>query len=554
MPTAPNHVLQCLSPSAPSLSYLRLHVTPLNESLIQAILPAAVLPKARNISYHTIKTFPENCYGFVDLPSVEAEKLKNKLNGAILKGKKIRIGNARPEGTPAPLGAAGNQANLSKVQRIKVERSMKKDARGEAGREAQEPRQKEGTLSGVELTGRTVKRGWSKAKGDYNARKPKEKKEYTSIKEKDKSERKRQLDSVYTDGPEMLFKTQLPPTAHAAESASKRQKKGHYRKAVIHEFENTTTFPTFVKAAPSIPRAKQTVEYVEGKGWIGEDGAIIEPAKSDKNLRLASLASGPKCSGEGKTGPEQEVPAKDQKEVQQEKKETSSSDETDTFTEESENSDGGHDPEGAQQPSSKKEDDDSTRPKFSGSAKALTIKIPSTPGSSKVHPLEALYKRRNTEETPGDAKECESAFTFFGDVPIEEIDEETKSPAAAAQLPLTPFSQQDFESRHMRSAAPTPDTVHPRRSSKFWSREGGMMDGNDDGGHGKAHFTADTLDAKHGDQVQHPEDWDGQSENRADFRETFYARRSELLRSWNSIRKAARKEKRYRDNLSRSYR
>jgi len=48
-----------------------------------------LLDSVSNVSYHTLQTFPENSYGYLDIPTMEAEKIKKKLNGAILKGKKI---------------------------------------------------------------------------------------------------------------------------------------------------------------------------------------------------------------------------------------------------------------------------------------------------------------------------------------------------------------------------------------------------------------------------------------------------------------------------------
>src|SRR5271170_3536799 len=75
--------------------YTRLHITPLNPTLLPSILPPAVLTAARNISYHSLQTFPEKEFGFVDLPSMEARKIKKKLNGSILKGTKVKIEEAR---------------------------------------------------------------------------------------------------------------------------------------------------------------------------------------------------------------------------------------------------------------------------------------------------------------------------------------------------------------------------------------------------------------------------------------------------------------------------
>ena len=75
---------------------VRLHITPLSPDLLSAILPSSIAHLAEAVSYHTLDVFPECNYGYLELPSMEAEKLKKKLNGSILKGKKIQIEEARP--------------------------------------------------------------------------------------------------------------------------------------------------------------------------------------------------------------------------------------------------------------------------------------------------------------------------------------------------------------------------------------------------------------------------------------------------------------------------
>ena len=67
---------------------VRLHITPLSPELLSAVLASHTAHLADNISYHTLETFPENNYGYLELPPMEAEKLKKKLNGSILKSKK----------------------------------------------------------------------------------------------------------------------------------------------------------------------------------------------------------------------------------------------------------------------------------------------------------------------------------------------------------------------------------------------------------------------------------------------------------------------------------
>ena len=75
---------------------IRLHITPFTAELHDRVIPPSLRPLAGNISYHTVQTFPERSFGFVELPSMEAEKLKKKLNGSTLKGTKIAIEEAKP--------------------------------------------------------------------------------------------------------------------------------------------------------------------------------------------------------------------------------------------------------------------------------------------------------------------------------------------------------------------------------------------------------------------------------------------------------------------------
>jgi hypothetical protein len=120
--------------------YTRLHITPLNPDLLKTIIPASILPNACHISYHTIQTFPEKSYGYVELPVMDAEKIKKKLNGSILKGTKVKIDKARPQ-KEAVLEEA-----VAEPDRPKKEKKKKR---------------KRDELSGVEIGERRVKRGWT---------------------------------------------------------------------------------------------------------------------------------------------------------------------------------------------------------------------------------------------------------------------------------------------------------------------------------------------------------------------------------------------------------
>ncbi|KAG4029846.1 hypothetical protein MFRU_014g01410 [Monilinia fructicola] len=232
--------------------FTRLHITPLNPNLLTTIIPPSILPNAKNISYHTIETFPDKAYGFVDLPSMDAEKLKRKLHGSILKGSKIRIETARPAKDLSP---AEEPEEAPKRQRERKD-PIRKRKRGEE------------TIPAAVIGNRKVKRGWTTTAADINKAK-RESKEIKNV-----------VKSKYTTNEECLFKTILPPNvaahtkATSGEKSSRRSKKG--RGTIVHEFAKSTKYATFLRTSGKGPRVKSAVEFVDGKGWIDEDGNVVE--------------------------------------------------------------------------------------------------------------------------------------------------------------------------------------------------------------------------------------------------------------------------------------
>jgi RNA recognition motif-containing protein len=127
----------------------RLHITPFNPSILDRFVPDAVKPVATNISFHAVETFPERGFGYVELPSSEAQKLKNKLNGTMLKGTKIKIEEAKPEKKRKSREEAAPDADDGKVRK-KAKKEKTKRKVGEL------------VVEGHELPeGRHVKRGWT---------------------------------------------------------------------------------------------------------------------------------------------------------------------------------------------------------------------------------------------------------------------------------------------------------------------------------------------------------------------------------------------------------
>ncbi|KAI1641842.1 hypothetical protein F4815DRAFT_277242 [Daldinia loculata] len=515
--------------SANPVPYTRLHITPLDESLLSVVVPSSVLPRARNISYHTIETFPDKQYGFVDLPAADADKIKRKLNGAVLRGIKMRIEKAKPESIPEPTGAAG-------------ESEVKKDRKKKRKREID-------VTPGVELEGRKVKRGWTTSDREMIEEKRKTKKEKKS---KEGKKKKRETKSKYTDGPECLFKTKLPDAGISSKDnqnpdGSKKKKHKSGREVVMHEFEKTTKHPSFLKSTTE-KSSLGAVSFEDGVGWVDEHGAVVEPVANKRpSVNSSKPAAGSKPSELATSAEDDDTTSS-----------SGSSDDSDDAEMLSQVVDSSDD-EGEEQPTELKLDTQiltspvsilktgSARPKSSGSTTSLTIKIPPvTPAPTKVHPLEALYKRpKGGPEIPSEAQ----PFSFF-DGDDDDIEEDESAMGPPSQPPMTPFTKQDFEYRNVRSAAPTPDTAHPSRTFNLWPRQGSADDIAEDDEEGELEDNGEhagtSTNATHASS-------DGQTPA-SDFQRQFWESRGDLNRSWRRRRKAVSKEKRYRDNRARAER
>jgi len=530
--------------------YVRLHVTPLDAGLITAVLSSALLPKARNISYHTIETFPDKRYGFLELPNDDAEKLKKKLNGAVLKGVKIRIGSARPSSIPAPLAeeAMAKEKTSKKTAEVVLPPKDKKDKSKKRKRDVEQ-------LSGVVLEeGRTIKRGWTSADEPKEKRSKKDKEKES--KDKKSKDKKKQNKSKYTDHAECLIKTVLPanaaPLADAENSTpTKKKKKGKSREVVIHEFERTTKFPTFLKAVAPAGRSGAPPEFVEGKGWVNEAGDVVEAVKTRPPPAPKVLLS-------------RKSKNRDQKSILNEESATNSTDDESAAESEPETPapvDGGSP---ASEPAASDTSFPSSpvkleppRPRSSGSTRSLSIRIPpATPSEAKVHPLEALYKRSQQPdgETPKAAPDTQG-FSFFANdgqgSAEEDVDTDVGEPSVI-RMPLTPFTRQDLESRGIRSAAPTPDTAHPNRRFTPW--EPVNVNEEEEGDEEELAELAgeDSEEDEHGLSNSAAIQGGETNANAAsDFQTWFWANRGDLNRSWKKRRKTAGKEKRYRENKAR---
>ncbi|KAK4149332.1 hypothetical protein C8A00DRAFT_18964 [Chaetomidium leptoderma] len=528
------------TPPLDNAVYVRLHVTPLDAELLKVVLSSTLLPKARSISYHTIDTFPEKQYGFLELPFEDADKLRKKLNGAVLKGVKIRIEHARPSGIPAPL--AEEAMAEEKIPQNAAEGLLpRKDKRKKRKRDGEE-------LSGAVLKDdRKIKRGWT------SADESKERRSKTDKEKKGKEKgKKKQAKSKYTDHAECLVKTVLPanavPSTDADHStATKKKKKGKSREVVVHEFERATKFPTFLKAVAPACQFGAPLEFVDGKGWVNEDGDVVETVKTRPPPSARVLLPGSRSEDRshgtipdeenttsssdeepaGESGPKRPLPASHSSSVP----ESTESD--------------------ASSPSSPAQSDP-LRPRSAGSVRSLSIKIPpATPNESKVHPLEALYKRpKQPDGEIPNAAPSGSSFNFFADGNDESAEEDIDAGGgerSGIQVPLTPFSRQDLELRGIRSAAPTPDTAHPSRRFTPWEPEKNGGDQDDQ----EAASEDSEEDEQSPSNSPTAQGGEGDGKPASDFQKWFWENRGDLNRSWKKRRKLAGKEKRYRENKAR---
>ncbi|CRG91439.1 hypothetical protein PISL3812_08487 [Talaromyces islandicus] len=552
----------------------RLHISPLDPALLDSILGPTNRPLATNISFHTIPTFPENSFGYVSLPSMEADKLKKKLNGSILKGKRLKVEAARPD--PKEIRKSPESPDTQKKEKKEKKKSSKRKAEEE-----------DGVLQGLELPAdRQVKRGWTEP---ANSRKYKKQKKS----DKEAKPAKLQTKSKYTEKAECLFKTKTPPNKTVTGKKDKKSKSDKPpNEVVVHEFAQTITHPSFLKSTTQ--EEPVTAGFEEGKGWVDKDGKVKEAA-SDK-ARKSTFNPGKKDGAKERVSkkskldrhstvkeiPSTPISSPGESEENPDWTSSSGSSDNDSSSSESDSSDGSVSddtsdneslesnkekrivkakPESFNKPahgektkplnedelesgaSSKKED--SSEDSNSTSDKASSNEGSSEDSSSsseddtednktkKVHPLEALFKRK--EQQP---EEINAGFSFFGgnNDDIEDEDEdEIRQPTSTE--PLTPFTRRDRLVRGVRSAAPTPDTAM-RSQPKLLTDEDEDMEDLED----SYLPITESSPSKTRDESVAPQPQE------TDFAKWFWENRGDNNRAWKKRRRDAAKEKRQRDN------
>ncbi|KAF2007140.1 hypothetical protein P154DRAFT_481178 [Amniculicola lignicola CBS 123094] len=530
---------------------VRLHITPFRPELLNTYLGPSIRHLATNLSFHTVDTFPEKGFGYIELPAMEAQKLKKKLHGSTLKGSKVRVDDAKPE------------------KRKVFEAAPEGDEDRPAKRSRKEKKTKQGVLEGVELEDeRNVKRGWTEVpvKGNKDKKDKKAK--------KDKNEKTRQKDSKYTKEPELLFKAKLTPVA-ATETARKDKSKDKSkdkkdtkdkkaRTKEVHEFENNTKTPSFLKTAPVSTENKAAVEYINGKGWVDEDGTVVEPETSRaRNRRALELVDRPTTNAKVPSSASPH-PTTEKKPSAKAKKVTPTPPPSEPEDDEAESS--------VVSSSSEDEATSNAEPEVESSASSpapaadapLMVLTPSSPVVTKdVHPLEALFKRPKPPalSTPGSASTSTPAklapintsFSFF------ENDAMDVDGDASGNPPITPFTQKDLEWRGLRSAAPTPDTAAiGRRFSFSWRKGSHEVDDDDDdenteagkqlSNNTKANASSMPDLIEEQDEDEDDEDEPGSGEEESEWQKSFWENRGENNRAWKKRRRDTLKVKRLRDN------
>ena len=532
--------------------YLRLYISPFSKELFPIILGSSVEFSDLCASFHRIETFPERSYGFVDLPVMEASRVKKKLNGTLLKGQKVKVEDARKDSRKDLY----TNPDRDEVDNVESHRASKQEKKRNKGNEL---------LPGYELpTTRRVRRGWTEPAGGV-----KEKSANNKVSSsKEKKARKRSQVSTHSDGPECLFQTKVQSTEHGLHHGENTTgKRDGNSKTVVHEFEKNVKHPSFVKD-DSIPHnRKRTGEFDEEKGWVDEAGTLLEHSKKTRRVERSSRLRYPEMpslrkglhishgSGQRKTKKGGKAKSKQPDAVAQpaRRADKSGSDESETSPTTPQTPEGG------------------TPPPASAPSDLPSLEVTqSSPTATAPHPLETLFKKPkpptsdpNSSDKPN--LEVKIPFNFFGEDETIEKSMETpglprvrKGRASALpnlSIPVTPYTQRDMQWRSQRSAAPTPDTAAPGKSGfgDMWSRlhddreddieeEDEEENSGDDG-------PGEEVEEE-GSREQGTADSHG-SEGQKEFSKWFWEHRGENNRAWKRRRREAAKEQRQKENRRR---
>ncbi len=539
MPTQKNSVQQLkhkASESIVSEQLKRLHITPFTPQLYDLIIPASLRDSTQNVSFHHIKTFPENAYGYAELPVMGAQKLK-KLNGAILKGQKIHVTDARPE---------------KRRKSSEAEDGSDNDVRGTVSkRRKSKSSQDDDVMMGVDLPeNRHVKRGWVESAKEGKKKSTK------------KSSGRTKSEDVRTSG--MLFRTSVPPNrCSISPKADKLQDKEKKRKKGSRIQETKGSGRKKIRKDNTALGNKPVSEHVKNVGWIDEKGEVVEPERHSNRVGTTPASR--------ETIP---TTALDQKDAVVTGEEDSCSNEISkdktspdlSVNSPSTASKGTISPTHRQQSTALNNELDKKRsslatkstekePKqrqvsFALSDRKPITEVPMRDGERPVtstdkeaHPLEQIFKHSKSTDKGAKLAPINTSFSFFDEDRI--MDSEPRDP------PQTPFTKQDRQFRRIRSPAPTPDTAAVNRKHKLpWEAKNGdasivseaAEDMNED-----REFSEELAQLS----VEHQKDEEikkGEEKNESDFAKWFWEHRGENNRAWRRKRREALKSERQKIN------
>jgi hypothetical protein len=292
---------------------------------------------------------------------------------------------------------------------------------------------------------------------------------------------------------------------------------------------------------------------VEGKGWVDENGDIIEAEPPSvkrqraKDRALQQAEESRRAEEERRQAEAMDVDVEESADnIAQDASDSeddadddvdSASAPSDDDSEDEEMADDTLIPNGQQQPSGAAD---------KASAPAGDLANPVPEASREVHPLEALYKRApNTAAEDGSKHSLapiNTSFSFFN--PEDGDEEEDELVSVPTHLPQTPHTKQDLEWRALRSAAPTPDTAGLGKRFRF------AMDGaeHDDDEDSDDDIDDEMLENTTGVIGGARAAADGEAKEESEFRKWFYEHRGENNRAWKKKRKEAKKQQRQREN------
>ena len=427
----------------------------------------------------------------------------------------------------------------------------------------------EGVIPGHELHDRKVKRGWTEP-ASSEAKPSKRRKDKPDKKSKSKA-------SSLTGNAECLFKTMLPPNKIPSDNARiKKRKRGESsRQALVHEFTNTTKHSNFLRDDLDTASKKRTSAYVEGKGWVDEDGNVVDAgprsrqtrskqdgnndAQSERPIKTPSRRSSRLDPPSGSITARKTRSAKPEPAVLDD--ETSSSgtssrsgsDNEDTILESAPSL-----PKESRTRSEKQKEKGTSIAMNEingvevGSVERLSITRSSaspppaqnlgptsTPATGEIHPLEALFKRPNNaaSRTPKKpALEVSTSFNFLDP-------DANENGSQGLVIPQTPYTQQDIRQRRQRSAAPTPDTAAPGKTF------GDLWEGNSDISADDENMEIEGAPKAEADEASAKKKKD---QPQSEFQKRFWEQRGETNREWKRKRREATKEKRHNANKERN--